>query len=470
MLSHTLTDYIKRFIEANQLPGLSVAVVKDGGIVLAEGFGVRSVVDGQPVTPNCLYHMASVSKPFSATALMQLAEQGKVDLDARLVEYLPWFTMDDPRVNSITLRQMLNHISGMPDVHDYEWGNPYTEDDALEVYARSLSSEKLLSDPGTQFAYSNIAFELLGTVIARVSGLTFEEYMRRNIFDPLGMKTSTFLRGEVPDELAMTPHNNLFGNEVLPYYPYNRAHAPSSTFHTSANEACRWMQVNLNRGELDGVRILQDASYDLLWKPYFPIDDGRQIGLSWFLQDLHGFRAVGHGGSDDGFRSMIMLVPEMNLGVTVMSNANGAPMLQLATALVEIGLGFEPEQPRPSVYFPVMKAYLEEGFDSALDCIHSLRGKETYQMTADRFANAADQLFDQSSTQTVDVIKLGLSVDPKSAALHAIMALEYGRSGDVEKASAWLDQAENLEPDNFVVKYVKQHLKDYAPDAQSASL
>ncbi|MEM5774357.1 MAG: hypothetical protein AAGU05_05090, partial [Anaerolineaceae bacterium] len=91
-----------------------------------------------------------------------------------------------------------------------------------------------------------------------------------------------------------------------------------------------------------------------------------------------------------------------------------------------------------SIYFPVMKAYLEEGFDAALDCIHALRGNENYLMTADRFANAADQLFDQSSTQTVDVIKLGLSVDPKSAPLHAIMALEYSRAGDAEKASTWL--------------------------------
>lgn len=462
MTIEKLHNYIHQFIGANEIPGLSAAVVQEGRVLLAEGYGVRSIDNSKPVTSTSLFHMASVSKPFSATAIMQLVEKGKMDLDARLVQYLPYFTMDDERLAVITIRQMLSHISGMPDVQDYEWGNPYTEDDALERYARSLSSSKLLSEPGTAFAYSNIAFELLGAVIAKVSGMTFEEYMRRNIFKPLKMKTSTFLRSEVPDDLAMTPHKHLYANLALPYYPYNRAHAPSSTFHTGADEACRWMLANLNRGALDGVRILQDASYDLLWKPYFPLEDGRQIGLSWFLDELHGFRTVAHGGSDDGFRSMIMLVPEQALGVTVMSNVNGAPMKELATALAEIGLGFNPEIPRPSVYFPVIKAYLEEGFDVALDCIHSLRGNDAYQISVDRFIGAVDQLFDQSSTQTTDVIKLGLSVDPKSAPLHAILAMEYARRDEHAKAKTSLDQALALDADDIYVRYVRQVFTDGA--------
>lgn len=461
MTVERLQQYIHHFMQANELPGLSVAVIKGGKILLADGFGVRSVEDSSPVTSTSLYHMASVSKPFSATAIMQLVEKGQIDLDARLIDYLPYFEMDDERYTAITIRQMLNHISGMPDVWDYEWGNPYIEDDALERYARSLSDRKLMTDPGTTFAYSNITFELLGEVISKVSGLTFEEYMRRNIFQPLGMRNSTFLRAEVPDSLSMTPHTNIFGNEALPTYPYNRAHAPSSTFHTNAEDACRWMQANLNRGELNGIRILQAGGYDQLWKSYFPVGDGRQIGLSWFLGNLHGWDTVDHGGSDSGFRSMLLMVPGQALGVTVMSNVNEAPMKDLATALAGICMGFSPETPRIPIFFPVIREYLRAGFDAAMQCIKELKEQENlYLIQADRFSEAADQLFDRGHSLTMDMIRLGLAVDPNSASLHAFMALEYDRQGETEKVEPCLNQAVSLDPENYVVKYVQRKLKE----------
>jgi CubicO group peptidase (beta-lactamase class C family) len=462
VLTHTLENFIGRYMDVHRLPGLSAAVVMDGQVVLAEGFGVRSVSDQRPVTAESLFHMASVSKPFSATALMQLSEKGFVDLDARLVEYLPYFRMDDPRLQAVTLRQMLAHISGMPDVDDYEWGNSYAEDDALERYARSLTEQKLIGDPGEQFAYSNTAFELLGAVIARVSGLTFEEYMRRNIFQPLGMKNSTFLRNDVSGDLSVTPHKYLFSSEALPYYPYNRAHAPSSTLHTNAEEVCQWMLANLKRGELNGVRILQDVGYEQLWKPYAQVGDGRQIGLSWFLGDFHGYSTIHHSGSDTGFCSMLFLIPQRGLGITVMSNLDGAPMKDLAAALAEICLGLTPPELRTPVFFPVIKIYAEKGFDAALDCIRSLRGQAAYQLSADRFVGAADQLFDQSSTQTLDVIRLGLEIDSQSAPLYAIMALEYARVGDAQKSASAFAQAEALDADDYVVSVVRRQISAFA--------
>ncbi len=124
---------------------------------------------------------------------MQLVEKGKVDLDAPVVRYLPYFRMADERYRTITIRQMVTHSSGMPDVDDYEWDKPQYDDGALERYVRSLSDRTLLFAPGDKFQYSNMAFEILGDVIAKVSGQSFDDYVQDQILTPLRMKDSTLL-------------------------------------------------------------------------------------------------------------------------------------------------------------------------------------------------------------------------------------------------------------------------------------
>ena len=223
----------------------------------------------RPVTAETLFHMASITKPFVATSLMQLAERGKADLDAPVAEYLPYFRLKDPRYRSITVRQMLTHTSGMPDVEDYLWDKPEFDDGALKRYVRSLQDKVLLWDPGTKFAYSNMAFEVLGDLVAKVSGMSFEDYVGAHILEPVGMTSSTLLVKETDPARLAAGHTQAKDGAVIPvaHYPYNRSHTPSSNLHSSATDMVRWMLVNLNRGELDGRRILKEATYDVMWKP-----------------------------------------------------------------------------------------------------------------------------------------------------------------------------------------------------------
>ena len=137
------------------------------------------------VTPRSLFHMASITKPFVATAVMQLVEKGRMRLDAPLTTYLPYFKMADPRAQTITIAQLLSHTSGMPDVYDYEWDKPQYDDGALERYVRSVQDRTLLFAPGERIQYSNMAYEILGDVVAKASGMTFEDYVRQNILEPL---------------------------------------------------------------------------------------------------------------------------------------------------------------------------------------------------------------------------------------------------------------------------------------------
>jgi CubicO group peptidase (beta-lactamase class C family) len=268
--------------------------------------------------------MASITKPFVATALMQLVEQGKVDLDAPVTRYVPYFRLKDPRYKDITVRQMVTHTSGMPDVKNYDWNQPEYDDGALERYVRSLQDKTLFWQPGEKFRYSNMAFEVLGDLVAKVSGMSFEDYVETRILKPVGMKSSTLLYRKADPAKLATGHTVTKGVAApVAHYPYNRAHTPSSNLHSNVEDMARWIIVNLNRGELDGQRILKPSTYELLWKPAAPVPERPwHVAISWFLADVNGDQIVMHSGGDDGFATHLAFSPARKAGVVMMFNSD----------------------------------------------------------------------------------------------------------------------------------------------------
>src|SRR3977135_2970518 len=147
-LSTELEPKIKEEIQQGHLPGFAIGVVKDGKLIYAKGFGEAKLGGNRPVTSRSLFHMASVTKTFVATAVMQLMEKGKIDLDLPLTRYLPYFRLNDERYRAITIRQMLSHTSGIPDTVNYNWDKPEYDAGALERLVRSISDQKLVMAPG----------------------------------------------------------------------------------------------------------------------------------------------------------------------------------------------------------------------------------------------------------------------------------------------------------------------------------
>ncbi len=337
-----LDPLLTRIVQEQHIPGLAIGVVQEGKLVYARGFGVMEIGrPDRPVTTQTLFHMASITKPFVATSVMQLWEQGVVDLDAPVKKYVPYFQLRDPRAAAITVRQMLTHTSGMPDVDDYGWNKPEYDDGALERYVRSLSNRKLLSDPGTKFAYSNMAYEVLGDLVAKVSGQSVENYIDAHILKPLEMNSSTLLFPKSsPDKLASghtkgTPQST----KVVKHYPYNRAHTPSSNLHSNVDDMARWAIANLNRGELDGHRILRDSTYDVMWKPYEKRGENAAVGISWFLTELNGEKAVMHNGGDDGFVTRLVLFPGRRSALIYMLNCDVCNPRAFDSAALDAVLG-----------------------------------------------------------------------------------------------------------------------------------
>lgn len=361
-----LTPYLENIMATHNLPGMAIGLVKDNEIVYARAFGYDNIADSIPTTIYSLYHMASISKPFVATAIMQLLEDGKIDLDETVVTYLPYFKVVGEKYDKITIKQMLNHISGMPDVKDYEWYDPQYDEGAIERYVRSISEERMISEPGQSFAYSNMAFECLGDVISKVSGMSFADYCKKNILDPIGMEKSNFLKPEYLPENWASPYIRIAGLEEADDYPYNRRHGPSSTLHSNVVEMCYWALANMNMGIYDNKRILEAESYNDLWMPWHQIGETRHIGLSWFLDIYGGHKLVGHGGGDLGFRTNLMILPKEKMSVVVVCNLNPAPVGEIANAAIDVMLGNEAEKAKAPASASVFKELNEKGVEAAI--------------------------------------------------------------------------------------------------------
>jgi CubicO group peptidase (beta-lactamase class C family) len=316
--------------------GMAISVVQGDNIVFAKGFGVKSLQTKKAMTPDSTFHVASISKTFVAAAIMQLVEKQKIQLDDPLIKHLPYFKLQSPDFSRLTIKQMLNHTAGFPDVEDYEWEKAVADDDALERYTRSLSNTTLLTAPATAFNYSNMAYNVLGDLIAKVSGVSFEQYMREHIFTPLEMVESSFFFPEVKPALRTSPH---IGSPptVSPVYPYNRMHAPSGTLNSNVFELSHWAIANLNGGVFKGKSILSATNQALLFAPTFRIEtENAAIGLSWFLQTRNGIEQIEHTGSDTGYVSVLTLFPKQKMAIIILANSEEAKIMALSDQIRDL--------------------------------------------------------------------------------------------------------------------------------------
>ncbi|WP_291581994.1 serine hydrolase [Clostridium sp. UBA6640] len=457
-----LDRIINEYVEKENVPGLAVGVVYDNEILYTKGFGMKNVDTKELVDENTLFHMASVSKTFVATGIMQLVERGKIKLDSHLTEYLPYFQLRDDRYKNITIRQLLSHMSGMPDADDYEWDKPQYDEDALEKYVKSIKNEELMWEPGERFAYSNIAFEILGDVIAKVSGLSFEEYMKTNILELLQMKESNFFNPDVSKELLATPHiigvENGYGGVVGEVFPYNRAHGPSSTLCSNVVEMCNYAIANMNSGVFGEKRILENHSYSELWRNNGSTGWGgytSEVGLAWFLGEYKGNKVRSHSGLDTGFRSNFIILPERGMSLVVMTNSDYIGLKLLCTAILDILLGEEVQYVKQSLAHYMAKKLFENNFETALKEYSSIKEDsfDRYNFIEDEFKFVAYELVGIGKVkEAIELMKISTEISPKSSSLYYNLGKMYLLYGDKKLALENYKKSMELDPNNIKVK------------------
>jgi CubicO group peptidase (beta-lactamase class C family) len=436
------------------IPGLGVGIVQEGEIVYAQGFGVQSLETREPVTPDSIFCVASVAKCFTASAVMQLGEVGKINLNTPIVQYLPYFKLDDDRYQQITIRQMLSHTSGMPDFTESEYDelvtNPEVDEDAPERLVRSLSRRKMAAAPGERFMYSNIAYNVLGDLIAKITGQTFEVYMKEHLLAPAGMPESTFFFPEVNRERLAVPHLRTPGMIVNPVYPYHRADAPASFLHSTVIEMCHWCITCLNQGIYQGRRILTPSSYELMWTPvaewgYPPLYE--EVGLGWTLGHYEGVRTVSHGGMGFGWTDFLILLPEKQSAAIILCNEESSARSRTIQAALHAILGQEPQAGTVSGMVPICQALQESGIRAAYARYTEIKDSGEYELDADDLFNLTYQLMSVKMVDlTIEVLKLNLQAFPEHIESLNLLGKLYFQKGEYHQAEEHLLKVLAIQP------------------------
>ena len=433
------------------VPGIAAGVIKNDTVVFANAYGVKGLDNNEVLTTKSLFHMASVSKPFVATAIVLLVENGKINLDEKLTFYLPYFKMADERYKDITIRHMLAHTSGIPNIDDYEWDKPQYDDGAAERYVRSQKTFKLDFAPGTKYSYSNPAFDILCDVIAKVSGVTFEEYMKKNIFEPIGMKNSTFFKPEVPENLATKPHvlDDSLQMIVSEIYPYNRRHAGSSTLHSNVEDMLLWAKVYLNKGKINGKQIYSEESYELLTSINSP-EGQRKVCLSWFLGNLNDSPIYFHSGHDTGFHTFFGFMPEKKSAVVMMTNTNHFWTMNNAAGILKNIVFNDSLQPKGPIHLKLKDYILTEGIEKTKEIYFQEKEKDPqdYTFNGGSIDDLGYWLMDRKHLkEALEVFMFNTELEPEYAGWVDSVADAYKEMDSIDLAIKWYKKALEMKPE-----------------------
>lgn len=348
-----LTEKLAELAQEFQVPGSAAGILLDGEELYAVN-GVTSIDAPVPVDEFTLFQFGSTGKTFTATALMRLLEQGRVDLNEPVRTYVPELELkDEETARKVTVLQLLNHSAG--------WQGDFFEDtgrgdDAIARYVAKMAEIDQVTPLGSQASYNNASLVLAGRVIEKVTGKTYEDAVKELVLDPLGLDRTFANPNDVMTRRFAVGHTNHEDGRITVARPWAlpRSVTPAGGWSASVRDQLAWARFHLGDGTgKDGQQVLSKAALDLMKEPTFSLGGGAIgdfVGISWLIKDVEGVRLVGHGGSTNGQLSAFQTVPERGFAVVVLTNSspNGA---QLHEAIVkwalERCLGVKEAEPEP---------------------------------------------------------------------------------------------------------------------------
>jgi CubicO group peptidase (beta-lactamase class C family) len=384
-----LDAYVARSMKTFEVPGMSISIVKDGKLVLAKGYGVRKLGETTPVDENTLFGIGSNTKAFTAAAVATLVDEGKLNWDDPVYSRLKGFQMYDPYVSQeMRIRDLLCHRSGLGLGEGDLMFWPQTTFTREEVVYR-LRYLKPATSFRSQYAYNNLMFVTAGQVVAENSGKSWDDYVREKIFLPLGMiTTNTSAKAYRSGDNWAHPHSKVDGKlQAIPFENLDNV-GPAGSINSSAAELAKWLMLQLNRGRIPGSdqRIFSEKSSLEMWAQQTVVPVNEQspeelkairanfsgYGLGWSLRDYKGRKLVGHSGGVAGFVTRVLLVPQENLGVVILTNA-------------EEDYAFE------SVLFHILDSYLGGPTEDYVTAFKSVEDKQNKEAAATMAKAAASR-------------------------------------------------------------------------------
>lgn len=324
-----LREVIEQGRKKMNVPGVTVAIVKDGELVWSEAFGLADMKNGISMTTDHILPIGSSSKAFTATAAVMLASEGKIDLDKPVRYYLPEFEIADPIASrESTPRDLLCHRTGMPR-HDLMWIG-WDDLDRRDLVANRLKHLPASKPFRSTWQYQNHMFATIGYLIERVSGRAWEDFIRERIFQPLGMTDASFRVGTDARYAKLYTEQDDVISENPPLVL--DAIGPAGSINATAEQMAKWVLFNLNRGRVGDQALVDESTFAELHTPNIPYRllpfEFREMvtlgyGLGWFIDLYRGHRTVGHGGNVNGASALVSMLPELNLGCVILTNADG---------------------------------------------------------------------------------------------------------------------------------------------------
>jgi len=315
-LAETLSAFIAHELEDKDIPAISIALVDGQEIVWAAGFGWEDAERTRPADADTVYRAGSVSKLFTAIAVMQLVEEGRLDLDAPISAAVPEFSVRDPFSEPITLRQIHAHRSGL--VRESPVGSYFDPTEpGLAATVESLHRTAAVYPPGERTKYSNAAVALAGYAVERASGTDFAERVRATILEPCGLESSAFgIEPEFAERVASAVMWTRDGRE-FPAPTFRLGIGPAGNLYSSVTDLGRFVSMLFADGVGEHGRILDEGTLETMWQPNWPDEAGHGFGVGFAVGELDGHRTVGHNGAVYGFATTCRALPDDELGVVV---------------------------------------------------------------------------------------------------------------------------------------------------------
>jgi CubicO group peptidase (beta-lactamase class C family) len=329
-------EVVERGLKELNAPGVAMAVVKGNQVIYAKGFGYRDVEKQVPMTPDTLLAIGSASKAFTTFAMGVLVDEGKLEWDKPVRNYIPWFRLYDSFASErLTPRDLVTHRSGLPR-HDLTWYNNFEA--SREIFVKRLAHLKPTADLRETFQYNNLMFLTAGYLVEVLTEKKWEDAIRSHVFEPLGMERTNFsVDDSQKDENFALPYREREGKiEQIPFRNITNI-GPAGSINSSVNEMSHWLLVHLNGGKFQGNQIIGAQTLQDMHLAHMPTGETPAIpevtpasyGLGWFVDTYRGHRRVHHGGNIDGFSALVSMLPQDGVGFVALVNKNGTPLPEL---------------------------------------------------------------------------------------------------------------------------------------------
>ncbi|SFL37508.1 cyclic peptide transporter [Gracilibacillus orientalis] len=318
-----IEEFIEKQMEKGDIPGLSVTIVNEDKTVYKSGFGYADIDNGKEVTSDTLFELGSTSKAFTALGVLTLVDNGTVDINAPITDYIPWLSMTyKGEKATVTVRDILYHTSGVPfnTISEIPISNG---EKAIEATVRTLVGVELDSTPGEKFQYATINYDILGLLIEKTTGIKYEEFIKRNILEPMGLNNTYMYDNEFEKDRMAQGYKQLFTEPRLYNAPSYEGNKPAGYIITNSNDMEKWLKIQLG--------VLKESKFNnnLIEKSHIAnrrveqLQDGSSYASGWFVYQKGGGE-ISHGGNNPNYSSFILFRPEEKIGIAVLSNINSA--------------------------------------------------------------------------------------------------------------------------------------------------